>query len=216
MSAQRPSPATMARGLAWDVGLPLVAYYGLHLLGTSDWIALLAATSAAGLVLGWGVVRARTLNPFAMVMLAVFGIGLVLSLVSGDTRFLLLKDSVTTAAVGTAFLVTTAWGLPLTLAAAQRWNPERAAEITAQYRSSPPVRRAHRVSSVVWGVGLVTEAAVRVPLVFLLPISVMVGLSTAMMVTTIGGLVVWNARYAARAARRLQAAAEPGTLRVAG
>jgi len=35
-----------------------------------------------------------------------------------------------------------------------------------------------------------------------LPISVMVGLSTAMLIATIVGLVVWNARYVARAQGR--------------
>lgn len=196
-----PDVATMMRGLGPDIGVPLVAYYGLHLLGANDWLALLAATSAAGLVLVWAALRERRLNPFAMLMLVVFGIGLVLALVSGDPRFLLLKDSITTSIVGSAFLVASAWGRPLTLAATQRWNPARAAEITAEYRRNPHVQRGHRVSSVVWGLGLLVEAAVRVPLIFLLPISVMVGLSTAMMVGTIIGLIAWNAGYAARAAR---------------
>lgn len=203
----RPGFATMVRGLAWDVGLPLVTYYGLHLLGVSDWLALLAATSAAGLVLVWAAVRDRTLNLFAMVMLAVFGLGLLLSLVSGDPRFLLLKDSVTTGTIAAAFLLTTAFGRPLTLAAAQRWTPDRAAEIAEAYRTSPHARRAHRVSSVVWGLGLLAEALVRIPLIFLLPISVMVGLSTVMTLVVIGGLIAWSGTYAARVSRRARAAA---------
>lgn len=40
----------------------------------------------------------------------------------------------------------------------------------------------------VWGTVLLAEAAVRVPPVYLLPINVMVGLSTALLVVTIGGL----------------------------
>ena len=35
---------TLLRGLAWDVGLPVATYYALHLLGVSDWVALLAST----------------------------------------------------------------------------------------------------------------------------------------------------------------------------
>ena len=34
------SPKLLIRGLAWDIGLPLVAYYGLHALGldfSSGW-----------------------------------------------------------------------------------------------------------------------------------------------------------------------------------
>ena len=32
-----PGPLVMLRGLALDVGLPVLAYYVLHLLGASDW-----------------------------------------------------------------------------------------------------------------------------------------------------------------------------------
>ena len=45
--------------------------------------------------------------------------------------------------------------------------------------------------------GLLTEAVIRVPLVYLLPPSVMVGLSTAMAVLAFGGLAVWTGRYTA-------------------
>jgi hypothetical protein len=42
----------------------------------------------------------------------------------------------------------------------------------------------------------------RVPLVFLLPVDVMVGLSTALMIAAMAGLAVWNAAYITAAARR--------------
>ncbi len=194
------NPMMMVRGLAWDVGLPLVAYYALHLLGVSDWIALLAATGSAALRIGWIALRDRTLNLFATVMLLVFGLGLALAFVSGHARFLLLKGSIVTAAVRIAFLVTAARGRRLlTLAAEQSFAPARATEIAEEYRTDPDVRRGHRISSTVWGVALLAEAALRVPLIYLLPISVMVGVSTAMLVVTISGLIVWNNRYVARA-----------------
>lgn len=198
MANQRPDPRVMLRALAWDVGVPILAYYVLHLAGASDWFALLAATSAAGLLVVWGAVRDRSVNLFASVMLVVFGIGLALAVVTGDERFLLLKASITTGVIGAAFLVAAAWGRPLTLSAAQRWEPARAAQVVAAYDADPRVRRMHLISSLVWGLGLLAEAAVRVPLIFLLPVSVMVGLSTAMLVVTIGGLVAWNGWYARR------------------
>ena len=102
----------MLRGLAWDVGLPLAAYYALHVLGVSDWVALLGhrrwwrRCGSSG-----ALSRDRRLNPFATVMLLVFGIGLALAFVSGDPRFLLLKDSFVTGAVGLTFLVTALRGV---------------------------------------------------------------------------------------------------------
>lgn len=188
----------LGRALALDVGLPLVAYYALHALGVGNLAALLAATGVAGARTLWSAARERSLNPFAGLMLVVFGVGVVLSLVSGDPRFLLLKDSITTGILGLAFLVTTVRGRPLTLVVTQALVPARRAALTEAYRTDSRVRRGHRTSSVIWGVGLLVEAAVRVPLVYLLPVPVMVGVSTAMMVTAVAVLMVGNIWYVRR------------------
>jgi hypothetical protein len=200
-------PLAIVASLLSDIGLPLAGFYGLHLLGADDRSALLAATALAGLRVAWGVLRERTLNPFATVVLVAFGIGTVLTLVSGDTRFLLLKNSFTTGAVGLVFLATVRWGRPLTLAAAETFNPARAAEFRRQYRTDPRLRRGHRLSSGVWGAGLLLEALIRVPLVYALPVSVTVALSEALMIATLATLSTWNVFYVRRARRRRAAAA---------
>jgi len=192
-------------GLLWDVGLPLVGYYALHVLGASDWVALLVATLAAGLRLVWVAVRNREITWFAAVMLAVFGLGLALAFVGGDARFLLIKDSFGTALVGIVFLASLFAGKPLTLSAFQTWQPREAAEMEEYYRTLPPIRTMFRRSAVVWGVGLLLEATLRIPLIYLLPIDVMVGLSTGMMVATIVGLSVWNAWYGRRGGAKARA-----------
>lgn len=192
-------------GLLWDVGLPLAGYYGLHALGASDWVALLVATLAAGVRLVWVAVRARQVTWFAAVMLGVFGLGLALAFVGGDPRFLLVKDSFGTALVGLVFLASLVAGKPLTLSAFQTWQPRGAQEMEEFYRTLPPIRSMFRRSAVVWGVGLLLEATLRIPLIYLLPIEVMVGLSTAMMVTTIVGLSIWNAWYGRRAGAKARA-----------
>ena len=94
-----------------------------------DFAALLTATVLAGLRIVWAAVRERELNPFATVTLVVLGLGFVLAAVSGDARFLLLKNSIVTGAVGVVFPATTVVRRPLTLAAAQSfqpWSPSRA------------------------------------------------------------------------------------------
>jgi hypothetical protein len=195
-------PLGIVRGLAWDVGLPVAAYYALHLLGASDWAALLAATGVAGLRLTWTALRDRVLNAFALVMLIVYGIGLVLAVATGDPRLLLLRSSITTAAVGVAFLASAALGRrPLTLAAQQSFSPGSAAELAEEYRTQPLARHGHRVSSTVWGAGLVAESVLRVPIVFLLPVDVAVGLSEGLLVATFALLVLWNGWYVRRLTR---------------
>ena len=190
---------SMARGLAWDVGLPVAAYYALHLAGATDWVALLAATAVAAARTLWGVVRHRTLNQFATVMLLVYGIGLLLAFVSGDPRMLLLKSSLVTAAVGAVFLVTAIRGRrPLTLAAAQSFMPAKAEALVEMYDGDLDVRRAFRLTSAVWGVGLLAEAVLRIPLVVLLPVEIGVGASEGLFIAAFVGLMVWNGWYTAR------------------
>jgi hypothetical protein len=201
----------MLRGLGWDVGLPLVGYYALHLLGVADWPALLAATLLAGARIVWVAVRERSLNLFATVMLVVFGLGLLLAFVSGDPRFLLLKNSIVTGAVGLTFLGTALWGTPLSLAASQSFQPARREEIRREYDTEPEVRHGHRLSSTVWGAVLLIESLVRVPLVYLLPVSVMVGLGEVMSIVAFAGLITWNIWYVKRATARAAGSAPVGS-----
>ncbi len=189
-------------GLVLDIGLPLAGYYVLHALGASDWAALLAATAAAGVRLVAVALWTRQVSWFAAVMLGVFGVGLALAFVGGDPRFLLLKDSFTTATIGAVFLASLLGEHPLTLAGAQSWQPHRARALEVLYRSRPAARRAFRGSALGWGTGLVAESVLRVPLIYVLPLDVAVGASTALMIVTMAALAVWNAVYIMRAARR--------------
>jgi hypothetical protein len=205
-----PGPLTMLRGTALDVGLPVLAYYALHLAGASDWAALLAGSAVAATRIAWSAVRQRSLNAFATLMLLVYGVGFALVLTTGDPRTLLLRSSLVTAVVGLVFLIT-AWRgrRPLTLAASQSFAPGGAEDAAREYETDPRVRHGYRVSSVVWGSGLLVEAVVRVPLVHLLPIDVAVGASEGLLVGALLGLVAWNGRYVRRGRARGRAAATP-------
>jgi hypothetical protein len=201
--AEQPEPGetgvrTVLAGLAADIGLPLVTYYALHAAGVGDAPALLAGGAVAGARTVWVAIRERHLDPFAAAMVAALVLGSALVLVSGDPRFLLLKASVVTAAIGVVFLATAGASRPLTLAAEQSWRPRQAALLAEEFARDADVRHGHRVASRVWGAGLLVEAAVRGVLVYVLPVSVMVGLSTVMIVVTIVGLAAWTARYGRR------------------
>jgi hypothetical protein len=187
---------SMIRSMVADLGLPVLTYYGLHALGADDTTALLAGTLAAAARLAWVAIRSRSLSYFSIMMGAVFGVGLLFTLLTGDPRFLLIKHSVMSAVIGSLFLITAFRGSkPMTLSAQQSFAPAKAEEIAAEYASNPAVRHGHRVSSVVWGGGLLVEAVVRAVLVFLLPVEVMVGLSTVLTVVTFTLLIGGNVRY---------------------
>lgn len=182
-------------GMVWDLAASIGVYYGLRMAGVSERPALLAATLVAAGRLVWVAVRRRQVTWFAAVMLAVFGIGLLLTFIAGDARFLLLKESFVTAGVGIVFLLSAFGGRPLTLSAAQTSQPWRADAIDRMFRERPDLRRRFFVSSIVWGVGLLIESAVRVPLVYTLSTDAMVGLSEGMFWGAIGTLMAWSLFY---------------------
>lgn len=188
-----------------DIGLPLIVYYGLHTLGAADRLALTAAAGAAGVRLVWEAWRAKHVTWFAAIMLGVFGAGALLTLTGGDPRMILLKDSAGTALIGGVFMLSMVGKTPLTLAAAQAWHPGRSEQLAHLYSTDGRVRRVFRVTTLGWGVGMLGESVMRVPLVYLTPVDVMVGLSTALMVAAMVMLAIWNGVYVTRAARRTPA-----------
>lgn len=188
--------------LLWDAGLPLAAYYGLRLAGQSEQLALLAGALLAAARIGWVAVLHRTFDGFAALLTAVLAVGLVLSFVSGDTRFILVKESFGTAAAAVVLLAT-ARRNPLVLVAVRAGSkPEKRAEIDRLCAEVPRFRRSFSLMSVVWGIALLLEAAARVPLVYLLSADVMAGLSVVLLLVVIGLLSVWTAWYAGRVQNR--------------
>jgi hypothetical protein len=103
------------------------------------------------------------------------------------------------------FLASLLGRYPMTLSAAQTWKPRQAAELAELYRREPAVRQAFRVNAVGWGLGLLAEAVLRIPLVSVLPLEWAVGVSAAWMITATVVLTIWNAGYMIRAARRAPA-----------
>ena len=188
--------------LLWDAGLPLAAYYGLRLAGQSEWLALLAGAVLAGLRIGWVAVRHRRFDGFAALLTAVLAVGLVLSFVSGDARFLLVKESFGTAAAALVLLIS-ATRTPLVLVAVRAGsNEKKRAEIDRLCAELPEFRRAFVRMSVVWGIALLVEAAVRVPLVYVVSADLMAGLSVVLLLVVISALSLWTAWYAGRVQSR--------------
>lgn len=201
------------KSLLWDVGLSLGAYFVAHWLGADDYVALLAGSVVALIRVLYVAVRARKFDVFAAVMVGVFGIGLLLSFLTGDARFLLVKESFATFAAGAAFLVSLFFGKPLIYHAALRTKegkPAEIAEFEALWAGAPEFRRNFRLMTAVWGLGLVADAALRIPVVYLLPTSAAVTASSAMFIGAMVAMAVWNGwfvrRIQARAAAREQAA----------
>ncbi|MBD0670582.1 hypothetical protein BU198_07595 [Streptomyces sp. CBMA156] len=182
------------RPLALDVAVPLAGYFLLHsALGLSEFAALAwsSAFPAARTVLG--LLRERTLNLWAALMLAVNLAGLALTFVTGDARLMIAKDGGLSGTVALAILVSALIGrpvmTPILMPFITRGRRERAAawQRLAEGRAagSRAFRRHERLFSGIWGTVLLAECAARVTGAFTLPVSTMAWLSTVFLIGAI-------------------------------
>ncbi|WP_433246949.1 VC0807 family protein [Streptosporangium sp. CA-135522] len=188
----------------WDVVPMIGTYYGCRALGVSEYAAMLAAASVGFLRVAYVALRQRRFDGFAAFMATVFGVGLVLSFLAGDEKFLLAVKSITNAIAGLIFLGTCAAGRPAGFAVAKLFgaeDAETARRWEVLYAAEPAFRRVYLVMTLVWGIVLLMESAVRIPLIYLLPTDVMAGLSSLLLLATIGLLGLWAAWYGKRGER---------------
>jgi len=214
-----PRIVTILRGLFLDAGLAVAVYAGMRIAGFAPYYALLAGALVSGARLAYGMLRARRIEGFAAFMCIGFLIGTVLALVSGSDRFLLLKDSFTTAILGLLFLGSCFVGRPFIFHASKRFRAAGGMEEDEwerKWRDLPGFRRLFRTLTVVWAAAFVAEALVRVPLVYLLPIDLAALVSGLLMPTMLICLLVWTMRRARRAERQAAAAASYGASRNGG
>ncbi|EDY60857.1 MULTISPECIES: VC0807 family protein [Streptomyces] len=172
-----------------DVAVPIGAYYLLKDgLGMSTLMALGLSSVVPAVRTGWSVVKERTVNGLAALILVVNVAGLLLSFVAGDPRLMLAKDSGVSSVIGIGVLVSVALGRPMMTAGMKPWLVKGIAEREAAWgrllAGSADFRRAERRFSVVWGVVLLTECVLRVVGAYTLPVDTMVWLGSVVMVVS--------------------------------
>lgn len=193
----------MISALGWDVGAPIIVYYPLRLLGVPIVLAMAAAVAVALGRIGFVAIRDRRFDGFAALMAIMFGVGLALTVATGDPRVILAKDSVITGVIGFAFLGSCVAGRPLMYALVRRMMPkERQAEADVRLRTDPRYRARLVRLSLMWGAILLGEAVLRVVLVYTLPVDVMFGLSHVLQFAAVGLGLLGSILYRNRARRR--------------
>ncbi|MEO8898616.1 MAG: VC0807 family protein [Candidatus Dormibacter sp.] len=189
--------------------LPVVAYSILTGWGWSSAAALSASAifpAAATLV---SIARTRSIDGLALISLIFIVLGLLGTLVSGDPRFLLVKESVLTGAFGLAFAVSLLLPRPLAFFFGRQFatagDPARVATWNS-YWAYPQFRRVQYTITVVWAAVLLLDAAVRVALSYALPVATMVWLSQVVLYAGLIATMTWMFSYITRSRARAAAA----------
>ena len=142
--------------------------------------------------------RRRTLDYIGVIVIAGTLAGLCIYFLGGSPRMLLARDSVVTGVIGLVFLASLFLHRPLVFYLARQMttgdNPQKLARWDAVYAVSPS-RMGMPLMTLVWGLGLVLEAAVHVALAFTLPIPIFVLIGHVISIAVYFGLMTWSFAY---------------------
>jgi len=223
----RPEIAARLRSIAKiviiDVAAPLIAYSLLRSAGMSTVTALVLSGVFPALGVAIGVAQHRRLDVVGALVLAGIIVGTLLGLISHNARLVLMEGSVPTVIFGLACLGSLWTRRPLMYS----FSVEFIGPDTAKGREMISLwqyegfRRIFRVITVVWGVGFLLEAALRVAIVYNTSTSTALSLSKITPYIWVGIFVAWTVaygRYQGKKGQRMMAAAavaataeKPGT-----
>lgn len=188
----------LALRLFIDVVAPLGLYYVLRWAGVGIYLSLLLSTLVSAATSVGSLVRNRKLNGLSTYMTTMMLASVIVSFIAGSPRFLLAKESWLTGLGGLWFLVSLRARRPLAylytkplLEGRLGW-PGAWDELWDRF---PRFRRMWRVSSVLWGIGTLLDAALRVVMAYTLPIDAVPALGTALYTGTAIVLIVVNNVY---------------------
>ncbi|KAJ3277190.1 hypothetical protein HDV01_000242 [Terramyces sp. JEL0728] len=129
---------------------------------------------------------------------------IVVVLLTADAKLILLKDSIQTVFFGIGF------GGSVFLSENIIWryqrqfsgaDPEVQANLDRQY-AQPKVREVTNFMCIVWAVGFILEAAIRITLIYTIPTDILGYLSPLILLAVLGTLAVWSYLYVAYARKK--------------
>ena len=206
-SVDGPSIRSVFPSLVIDGLLPFLTYVLLtsYVPRLSQVIALgLSATfpTVYGLVT---IVRRRHLDIIGAVVLIGIVVSIVATLVGGDPKLLLIRESFVTGALGVVCLTSLVWSRPLMFYIGRQFSagedPAKIAEFNALWQY-PMARHTFRVMTIVWAIGWMSEFALRVVMVWTLSIPEVLAISPFVFNGLTIGLIAWSFAYARRQRQR--------------
>jgi len=164
-----------------DIAAPIGVFYGLRAAGVgalpSLWLSAVPPATKSVLE----VVRRRTLDRLAVFAVGMTVLSVGVALISGTPRVLLLRDGWLTAVGGVAFLLTVRGPRPLAFMFSrpllERRYHRSSGSWDGLWARDAGFRRIWRVSTAVWGIGLLLDSAVRTVIAYTAPVDLVPALN---------------------------------------
>jgi hypothetical protein len=194
--------------VVFDIAGPLVVYYWLSANNFTSVDALILSGVLPACGIGLTVIRHRRLDAIGALVLIGIVVGTVLGLVSGSAHLVLVDGTIPGAVFG-ALCLGSLWTRRRLMF---RFAVEFMGADTPQGRDFADkwryaeFRHAFRVTTVVWGLSYLAEAAVQLVIVELASTAVAKTTSNILPLIFLGAVIAWNVSYGRRGQRRGQLA----------
>lgn len=188
-----PAKPSVRREIASLILINAIAPYLVYELAeprVGGLAALALSALPPGIEAVWSVAKKRKLDVMSALVLGGIAVSFVLVALGGSERVLLLRDSLITSIIGLAIAVSAAFRRPVMYL------------LVRQVQRVEPDLRAMRVLSVVLGLGLVVEMAVRTVMVLEMTTDRFLLISPFVQYGMTGALVAWCVFYMRRRATR--------------
>jgi len=153
------------------------------------------------------LIKKRKIDVFAVCMLISFLLGIIMITIGGSERLLLIRESLVTGILGLLFLGSLLLPRPLIFYFALRFtvgnDPEKTSVFAANWQYAY-FRFVLRLITIVWGLALLGEAAVRTFLVFKLSVTQFLAVSNLVMYGFIGAALVFTVVYRRHSQKRFK------------
>ncbi|GES33994.1 VC0807 family protein [Streptomyces angustmyceticus] len=169
-SEQTAARRQFALTLLCDVVLPVGLYYALRSAGCGELVSLLLSAAAPALSTGYSIVKQRRIDSVGIFVIAILVLAGLGSLISGSPRLALARGGWFTGLIALWILGSLFTSRPFTYRALKTLLPGKAATLEGLWQADPRFRRIWRGLTVLWGCGLLADAALRVIMAYTLPV----------------------------------------------
>jgi hypothetical protein len=152
-----------------------------------------------------GIVRRRSLDIIGIIVVVGIVVSVVATLLGGDPKMLLLRESLVTGALGFIALSSLMWKRPLIFYMARQMSAGQDPALGARFETlwqRPRGRRTFRVMTCVWGTAWIVQFGLRIVMVEMLTIPIVLAVSPFVFTAINVGLFAWTFAYARRVRRR--------------
>lgn len=197
--------------IAREILVNLVLSYLIYRLAQPRFGDLFALMACSAPPILWSVfefARHRRVDGLSALVLLGIGLSLLAFLGGGSVRFLQLREKLVTIFIGFVFLGSAAIGRPLMYELIRAFlarNKDPDLQRVESLREASDFRATMTTMTLVWGFGLLADAAVSIGLLFVLSIPAYLVVNPTLGYATIGSLTLWNIWFGRRRRRAREA-----------